>query len=293
MASGEATLQKALRVLSIQSSVVHGYVGNKVAVPCMQQFGLDVSPINTVQFSNHTGYKSFTGKRLNSADFDELISGLRANELMNFNLLITGYIGSTSFLERLVSVVAEIKEKRPNLFFACDPVMGDHGKFYTPEEFVSLYQGILKFASLITPNQFEAEKLSGQKISNLDDAGRVCQIFHDIGVPFVVITSLDYNGDVYAVYSSKSDEGKYYSIKFDKLEYYVSGTGDLTTALLTSWLQKSDDFHEVVMNAMSSVQEIIEATVKVKSTELLFIENLSALRNCKPTIQVNSHEITT
>jgi len=290
MANAEAALVKSLRVLSIQSSVVHGYVGNKVAVPCMQQFGLDVSPINTVQFSNHTGYQSFTGKRLDSEDFDELISGLRANDLMNFNLLISGYIGSESFLSRLVSVVSEIKEKRPNLFFACDPVMGDHGKFYTPKEFVELYKSLLRFASLITPNQFEAEKLSDQKITSLDDAGQVCQFFHDAGIPYVVLTSVDLNDVVYAVYSTKDQADEFYSIQFDKMDQYVSGTGDLTTALLASWLQKTKDFHQVVANSMSAVQTIIESTQAAKSKELLFIENLDALRNCKPAFQVKTHK---
>jgi pyridoxine kinase len=121
------------RVLSIQSHVVHGYVGNKSASFPLQLLGFDVDPINSVQFSNHTGYKSFKGQRLNGNELWELVEGLDANDLLHYSHLLTGlclrslsiestdrnsgYIGTTSFLETVLRVLNHVREKNPNLIY--------------------------------------------------------------------------------------------------------------------------------------------------------------------------------
>lgn len=287
-------MKKAPRVLSVQSTVVHGYVGNKAANFPMQLFGLDVSPINTVQLSNHTGYDIAKGQKLSNDDFNTLMQGLKANNLMNFSVVVSGYIGSVSFLRRFVEVVGEIKENQPSLFFSCDPVMGDNGKFYTPTEFAGLYKQLLPYASLITPNQFEAEQLSDLSIKSLVDAGKACKYFHEIGVPYALITSMKIESEenkVYAVYSILSEPEYYYSIEFPVIDYYVSGTGDLTTALITGWLQKNYNFHQAVQNTMSSVQTIINETISAESKEILLIENQHVLLNPIIEIEVTRHSM--
>jgi len=282
--------KRALRVLSVQSSVVHGYVGNKVAVPVLQNFGFDVSPINTVQFSCHTGYKSFTGETLDDKQFQELLKGLTDNQLMNFDMVVCGYVGSVSFLESLVQTVESIKKDQKDLFFACDPVMGDNGKFYTPEAFVPLYQKLLKCATLLTPNQFEAEKLSGMEIKSIADAGKVCKYFHDEGVPFVVITSMKIGDNVHAVYSVNSEPGKYYSMTFKPIDRWIAGTGDMTTSLLTCWIQKTNDIHVAIKNTMGALQDVIENTTSLKDNgELLFIEYLPQMKQPKFEVEVQTH----
>ncbi|KAH7423894.1 hypothetical protein KP509_12G079400 [Ceratopteris richardii] len=122
------------RVLSIQSHTVQGYVGNKAAVFPLQLLGFDVDPINSVQFSNHTGYPVCRGQVLNGDELWSLIEGLEANGLLYYTHLLT----------------------------VCDPVMGDEGTFYIPQNLVPVYaEKVLQLASIVTPNQFEAEKLTG------------------------------------------------------------------------------------------------------------------------------------
>ncbi|KAH7423893.1 hypothetical protein KP509_12G079400 [Ceratopteris richardii] len=150
------------RVLSIQSHTVQGYVGNKAAVFPLQLLGFDVDPINSVQFSNHTGYPVCRGQVLNGDELWSLIEGLEANGLLYYTHLLTGYIGSLSFLNCVLRVVEKLRSVNPDLIYVCDPVMGDEGTFYIPQNLVPVYaEKVLQLASIVTPNQFEAEKLTG------------------------------------------------------------------------------------------------------------------------------------
>ncbi|KAK8569109.1 hypothetical protein V6N12_007641 [Hibiscus sabdariffa] len=151
------------RVLSIQSHTVQGYVGNKSAVFPLQLLGYDVDPINSVQFSNHTGksfilllkslenlrpyiqfgvswYPTFKGQVLNGRELLDLIEGLEANNLLYYTHLLTGYIGSVSFLNSVLEVVDKLRSINPNLTYVCDPVMGDEGKLYVPEDLALVYR---------------------------------------------------------------------------------------------------------------------------------------------------------
>jgi pyridoxine kinase len=129
------------RVLSIQSHVVQGYVGNKSAVFPLQQLGMEVDIINSVHFSNHTGYPSFGGKhlRLTGDDVLDLLDGLEQNDLLRdkYTHLLTGYIGSPALLAAVLKVHARLgaaQTQGRKLLYVCDPVLGDNGKLYVAQE---------------------------------------------------------------------------------------------------------------------------------------------------------------
>merc|ERR1712212_1028940 len=182
------------RVLSIQSHVVSGYVGNKSAVFPLQVLGFEVDYINSVQFSNHTGYSYFKGQILDAEQLGQLFDGLVLNGLhKKYTHLLTGYIGSTSFLEKVAEVVKVLKEANPYLLYVCDPVMGDNGKLYVTPDLLPIYQStILPLADIVTPNQFEAELLTGMKITNMESALQAMDSFHKKGVQTVVISSTNF-----------------------------------------------------------------------------------------------------
>ncbi|XP_017890265.1 pyridoxal kinase-like, partial [Ceratina calcarata] len=120
--------------------------------------GFEVDAINSVQLSNHTGYKVFKGQVLNDKDLDDLIDGLVQNDLDNYTHLLTGYVGSASFLKKVAEVVHILKRKNPDLIYVCDPVMGDNGKLYVPEALKEIYKkDIVPLADIVLPNQFELE----------------------------------------------------------------------------------------------------------------------------------------
>eukprot|EP00249_Psilotum_nudum_P006161 c19500_g1_i2 orf=99-1145(+) len=254
------------RVLSIQSHTVQGYVGNKSAVFPLQLLGFDVDPINSVQFSNHTGYPVCQGQVLNGEQLWTLIEGLEANDLLFYTHLLTGYIGSLSFLEMVLEVVKKLRSVNPELIYVCDPVMGDEGQFYIAPELVPIYKDrVVPAASMLTPNQFEAEKLTGCSIKTEGDALRACQLLHLSGPSKVVITSLEID-DKFLLIGSQAKgkvlEYEQFRISMPKIPSYFTGTGDLMTALLLGWSYKySSNLAKAAELAVSSLQAVLHRTV--------------------------------
>ncbi|KAH9675555.1 Pyridoxal kinase [Citrus sinensis] len=245
------------RVLSIQSHTVQGYVGNKSAVFPLQLLGYDVDPIHSVQFSNHTG-KLLTLLLKNS------LRTLRPDIWCeSFNLykrrhklvaqFSLGYIGSVSFLNTILQVVEKLRSINPNLIYVCDPVMGDEGKLYVPSELVSVYrEKVVPVASMLTPNQFEAEQLTGFRIGSEADGREACKILHAAGP--------------------------------------AKGTGDLMTALLLGWSNKYRDNLDIAAElAVSSLQALLQRTVndyvtagfnpQSSSLEIRLIQSQDDIRN--------------
>ncbi|CAK9150642.1 unnamed protein product [Ilex paraguariensis] len=285
------------RVLSIQSHTVQGYVGNKSAVFPLQLLGYDVDPINSVQFSNHTGYPTFKGQILNGQQLWELVEGLEANDLLFYTHLLTGYIGSVSFLNTVLEVVSKLRSINPNLTYVCDPVMGDEGKLYVPPELVSVYrEKVVPVASMLTPNQFEAEQLTGFRIVSEEDGreacnilhaggpskfeaeqltgfrivseedGReACNILHAGGPSKVVITSINIDGNLLLIGSHQKEKGQspvQFKILIHKIPAYFTGTGDLMTALLLGWSNKyADNLEKAAELAVSSLQALLLRTL--------------------------------
>lgn len=252
------------RVLSIQSHTVQGYVGNKSAVFPLQLLGIDVDPINSVHFSNHTGYPSWKGQVLNGEQLWTLIEGLEDNDLLYYTHLLTGYIGSASFLEMILRLVAKLRTINADLIYVCDPVMGDEGKFYIPQELVPIYrEKVIPVATLITPNQFEAEQLTGFSIRTESDAIRACNDLHAAGPSKVVISSADINGELLVIGSDcGSTPSSRFRIRVPKLPTYFTGTGDLMTALLLGWSHKfPDNLLRATELSVASLQAVLKRTV--------------------------------
>ncbi|XP_022948502.1 pyridoxal kinase-like [Cucurbita moschata] len=284
------------RVLSIQSHTVQGYVGNKSAVFPLQLLGYDVDPINSVQFSNHTGYPTFKGQVLNGGQLWDLIEGLEENELLYYTHLLTGYIGSVSFLNTVLKVVEKLRSVNPKLTYVCDPVMGDEGKLYVPQELVSVYrEKVVPVASMLTPNQFEAEQLTGLRIQSEGDGREACNILHAAGPTKVVITSISMNGELLLIGSHQKNEGQspeQFKIAIPKIPAYFTGTGDLTTALLLGWSNKYPEHLDLAAElAVSSLQAVLRRTMndyksaghdpESSSLEIRLIQSQDDIRNPK------------
>ncbi|PVV01042.1 hypothetical protein BB560_004555 [Smittium megazygosporum] len=265
------------RVLSIQSHVVSGYVGNRAATFPMQYCGLDVDVINTVQLSNHTGYKSIKGSVFEGSHITDLFSGLETNGLTDYDYVLSGYMGNSDNVQAVSEIVRSLKNKNKNTFFLLDTVLGDYGELYVPVELVDLYRvHLCPLADMVTPNQFEAETLSGKKIKNINDAVEICDFFHSLGVKIVVITSFslpDEHPDtlLHLVASIKSGgKSQVLKVSFPFLRGYFTGAGDLLCALLLSRLSElpsitdvsADDFKAAIESALASQHLILSATAE-------------------------------
>ncbi|GIL72751.1 hypothetical protein Vretimale_4458 [Volvox reticuliferus] len=264
------------RVLSVQSHVVHGYVGNKCAVFPLQVLGLEVDPIYSVQFSNHTGYPTFKGSVFDGEQLRALVSGLEANGLLTHTHLLTGYIGSLSLLQAIADLCSQLKHHSPNLTYVCDPVLGDEGRLYVARELVEAYaNSIVPLASVLVPNQFEAELLTaGAAITSLDDALAACEVLMARGPHTVIITSMALPGDpdgitlVAATRLPQRPDGRLHGatrlkMRIDRIKAYFTGTGDLFAALLLAWMHHHPgDLATAVEKAVGGLQAVLADTVR-------------------------------
>eukprot|EP01063_Lacrimia_lanifica_P017877 TRINITY_DN24863_c0_g1_i1.p1 TRINITY_DN24863_c0_g1~~TRINITY_DN24863_c0_g1_i1.p1 ORF type:complete len:310 (+),score=121.78 TRINITY_DN24863_c0_g1_i1:86-1015(+) len=249
-------------VLSVQSHVVHGYVGNRCAAFALQLLGFEVDVLNTVQFSNHTGYPAVKGTRLGGEDLKELAMGLVENKLAaGYTHFLTGYIGSVEFLQHVSNVLATLRAQSPRLKYICDPVMGDNGRLYVSKEMVPEYRKLIALADVVTPNQFEAELLSGMEIASMADAHRVCAYFHDMGIQRVVLTSVELAERPGIIFVIGSDAGaSRYVVEVPKLDCYFTGTGDLMAALLLGRGELEPSLQAALATTVSTVQDVITTT---------------------------------
>lgn len=292
------------RVLSIQSHVVHGYVGNKAAVFPLQLLGFDIDFVNSVHFSNHTGYENgLTGEVMNGDQLLQILKGLEDNSLLEeIGHVLTGYIGSITFLDSVLNVLERVKKYNKNFVYVCDPVLGDEGKFYVPPELVQVYrEKVIPLADVVTPNQFEVEQVTGIKVNSLDDAKKACQFLHDIGPPVVFITSVVFpndSSDKIAIIASRRDpktkQEEMWRIDCPLLPGKYTGTGDVTAALLLGHLsdlaQEPDNLPRAMEKVINTVYAIIERTQKssgetMNSKELKLIQSKVDIENPPTTFQ--------
>lgn len=265
------------KILSIQSHVVHGYVGNRAAVFPLQLLDFEVDYINSVQFSNQTGYKYFRGQRLNSDDLSELYLGLKENGLLSYTHVLTGYVGNEAFLNKLVDIVEELRTKNPNLIYLCDPVLGDNDKLYVPENLVKVYiDRAIPIANIITPNLFELELICGKKIDSEDDILNALDNCHRKGPQTVIVSSSksfdkDKTNSLY-LYASNKNSNEIIKIKFDRLSGSFAGTGDAFAAMFLAWFTILKDLKGACEHAISAMLHILKRTNENRSDENELIE---------------------
>lgn len=261
------TVDDNRRVLAIQSHVVHGYVGNKSATFPLQVLGFEVDAINSVHFSNHTGYKFIKGQVLSEKELADVFAGIEANELLDaYSHLLTGYIGKDTFLREVASIVKALRAKNPKLIYVCDPVLGDDGRLYVPAELLPIYQNeIIPLSDICTPNQFEAELLTGLKLKTESDAWQAMNWFHDKGVKTVVISStkLTDETNLTAFVSHKSDTERLkisISIPLIGNGIIFTGTGDLFAALFLAHSYNTTDLTKALENTVATLQAVLKNT---------------------------------
>ncbi|XP_055321635.1 pyridoxal kinase isoform X2 [Sitodiplosis mosellana] len=296
------------RVLAIQSHVVHGYVGNKSATFPLQVLGFDVDAINSVHFSNHTGYKHVKGQVLSDKELNDVFSGLQQNGLLStYSHLLTGYIGKDSFLTEVGSIVKAIREVNPNFVYVCDPVLGDNGHLYVPESLIPIYQDyILPLSDICTPNQFEAELLTGIKINSDADAWKATEWLHEKGVKTVVISSTNFakNSELIGFLSQKNGNAKSrHTIFIPNIgsDIVFTGVGDLFAALFLAHSTTKPNLSEALEYTVATLQAVLRNTLKAlpsdlggkkptaQQRELKLIQSKTDIEN--PTVSIRANKV--
>ena len=262
-------------ILSIQSHVVYGHVGNSAAVFPLQRLGREVWPLMTVQYSSHVGYAGWRGRAFDAAMIDDCLSGLEAiGVLPRCAGLLTGYLGKTEIGEAALRALDRIRAANGDAAYACDPVIGDIG----PGVYVAAGVGeffrdrALPLATIATPNAFELEWLTGKPLSDLRMARRAIAALRARGPRVVVATSLQLEDtpagalDVLA-----GDEAGFWRLRTPNLPISVNGSGDLFAALFFHHWLETHDTPETLSLATSSVHAVVKATLDSGSRELSLI----------------------
>ena len=265
----------ALNILSIQSHVAYGHVGNASAVFPMQRLGVEVWPIHTVQFSNHTGYGAWRGQVFEAGLISELVDGIAERGVLGrCDAVLSGYMGARDTGEAILNAVARVKAANPKAIFACDPVIGDVGRgiFVRPGIPEFMRDQAVPAAEIITPNQFELEFLSGETITDLAGLKRALGRVHAMGPRIVLVTSyLAGNTPEDSIDLIVSTGEALYRLRTPKLDCNVNGAGDAIAALFLVHCLRTNDPVFALRQAGSSVYGLLKRTVEAGSREILTI----------------------
>ncbi|WP_022899453.1 pyridoxal kinase PdxY [Humibacter albus] len=265
-----------MKILSIQSAVAYGHVGNSAAVFPLQRIGVEVLPVYTVNFSNHTGYGAWRGPLIRPDDVADVITGVEERGIFpEIDVVLSGYQGGEGIGEVILDAVARVKAANPSAIYACDPVMGnaDTGCVVAPSIPVLLRDRVMPFADLITPNQFELGFLTGTQPDTLESTLASVDLVRAAGPSAVLVTSvLRPDGPDDTIEMLAVDDKGAWIVQTPRIPLTVSGSGDVTAALFTAHYRASGDAADALARTTSSVFDLLGLTEERGSRELLLIE---------------------
>ena len=264
-----------VNVLSIQSHVAYGHVGNSSAVFPLQRLGIEVWPVHTVQFSNHTGYGEWTGRVFDGAAIEEVVQGIADRGVLgDCDAVLSGYLGSADIGHAVVRTVDEVRSANPAAVYCCDPVIGDVGRgvFVRPGIEELMRDVAVPAADIVTPNHFELDLLSGITTRSLASVKDAVAAVQALGPRVVLTTSLvtdDTPDD--AVDLLASEGGRHFRVRTPRLGLSVNGAGDVIAALfLAHWLDTTSA-REALARAAASVFGLLQRTEDAGSREILLV----------------------
>lgn len=264
-----------MNLLSIQSHVAYGHVGNAAAVFPLQRMGVEVWPVHTVQFSNHTGYGEWKGQVFDARLIRDVVAGIEQRGVLGeCDGVLSGYMGGADTAEAILDAVAAVKRANPEARYCCDPVIGDVGRgiFVRPGIPEFMKAKAVPAADIITPNQFELDYLSGRESGTPAQARDVLKAVHDLGPRAILVTSLhttETPDD--AIDLLASDDSGCFRLRTPKLPISVNGAGDAIAALFFAHYLRTGKIDQALSRAASSIFGILRKTVEVGSREIQLI----------------------
>lgn len=269
-----------MKVLSIQSAVAYGHVGNSAAVFPLQRIGVEVMPVYTVNFSNHTGYGAWRGPMISPADVREVIAGIEdRGAFAQVDVVLSGYQGGEGIADVILDAVERVKRANPDAVYACDPVMGNakSGCFVAPAIPILLRDRVVPAADVITPNQFELGFLTDTEPNTLESTLASADLVRSTGPRTVLVTSVerpdrqDGTIEMLAV-----DDAGAWIVQTPLLPMKANGSGDVTAALFTAHYRRTGDAADALARTTSSVFDLLANTVESGERELQLVESQQA-----------------
>ncbi|OTA20675.1 pyridoxal kinase [Xenorhabdus beddingii] len=288
-------------VLSIQSHVVFGHAGNSAAVFPMSRMGVNVWPLNTVQFSNHTQYPQWRGCVMPPEHLTEIAQGIsEIHKLSSCDAVLSGYIGSAEQGHCILDIVKQVKQANPEAWYFCDPVMGhpEKGCIVAPGVAEFLCEKALPVSDIIAPNLLELETLTMRKIENVEQAISAARELCEKGPKIVLVKHLSragYQTDCFEMLLVTKEHSWHISRPLiDTGVRQPVGVGDLTSGLFLVNLLKNPSLTNAALQAAlehiaAAVYEVMLETQKSGEFELQLVAAQDKI--VKPTHQFSASQI--
>jgi pyridoxine kinase len=266
------------QVLSIQSSVAYGHAGNSAAVFPLQRLGIEVWPVHTVHFSNHTGYGVWKGPVLSAADVAAVIDGVDdLDAFIGISAVLSGYQGAEEVGQVILDTVARVKAANPQALYCCDPVMGDVGRGFFVRDGIPEFMrsSVVPAADIVTPNQFELEYLApGHSIFTTAELLESIGNLRALGPSTVLVTSVRVDGMAMdEVGLVAADDNGVWQVTTPLLPVEVNGAGDATAAIFLAHLLRGDDAPTALAKVASSVFAILQNTLDLDRREIALVSS--------------------
>ncbi|EHM46375.1 pyridoxal kinase PdxY [Yokenella regensburgei] len=271
-------------ILAIQSHVVFGHAGNSAAEFPMRRLGVNVWPLNTVQFSNHTQYGKWTGCVMPPSHLTEVVQGISdIGQLKRCDAVLSGYLGSAEQGEHILDIVRQVKAENPQAKYFCDPVMGH------PEKGCIVAPGVAEFhvkyampaSDIVAPNLVELEILCGHDVHNVDEAVLAARELIEQGPDVVLVKHLaraGYSVDQFEMLLVTRDEAWHISrplVDFGTRQ--PVGVGDVTSGLLLVKLLQGATLREALEHITAAVYEVMVTTQQMDEYELQVVAAQDAI----------------
>jgi pyridoxine kinase len=274
-----------MSVISIQSQVAFGHVGNSAAVFPMQMHGIDVVAVPTTLLSNRPGYPTIRGRVLEAQLVADLLQGIEERGAVDAaRAILSGYLGSAEIASVVADFVARAKLKNPALLYACDPVLGDRntGLFVRPAIPALVRDRLCPLANIITPNHFELEWLCGAEANTTEQVIAQARELHARGPSTIVVTSAELtdtpDGEIETLaIERKQATFKAWRVRTPKLPISPNGTGDLFASLFVSARVLGKDTPAALSHAASAIYAVLETTAARGTVEMRIVESAEIL----------------
>lgn len=269
-----------MKILSIQSAVAYGHVGNSAAVFPLQRIGVEVLPVYTVNFSNHTGYGAWRGPLIAPEDVREVIAGIEDRGVFpQIDVILSGYQGGEGIGDVIIDAVSRVKKANPDAVYACDPVMGNakSGCFVAPAIPELLRERVVPVADILTPNQFELGFLTGTEPGSIESTLESADLVRARGPRTVLVTSVEQpDREPDTIEMMVVDDAGAWIVQTPLIPMKANGSGDVTAALFTAHYRRTGDAADALARTASSVFDLLSNTYAAGSRELLLIESQEA-----------------
>jgi pyridoxine kinase len=253
----------------------------------LQSLGYDVWQVNTVQFSNHTGYGKWRGSVFSKEHVRDIIMGIEELGVSNHcSAILSGYMGSAEICEEVYNTVARFKAANTDLIYLCDPVVGGNDSCYVSPDVLAFYKQRL-LADIITPNQYEASVLSGINITDTSTLKAAAQHFHLRGIKIVIITGLRLSDSSAAQLVWTSEGDSTYLIETKKLDFscLINGTGDLFSALYLGSYLRSKNVSLALQHAVYYTEKVLHNTYGHKELQVTSLHyDLTNIQDALPRV---------